>query len=325
MFDIENLFIFLFSLVRFVASPDSPRRALFGALTAFAAAYLAAAAYINHVQMDTEYGTLADLVIDLPFLLLAVLALGHSPRPVTPTAMRRGLARMVRAGSPLMLAITLLVVPALLVHDRPGLAIAGFITATLGIGIRSMLVQSRSFEERDRLDELARLDALTGLPNRRQFDEALHREWGRARRSGESLALLMIDIDHFKQLNDSYGHPVGDQRLREVGRALAECATRGTDLVARYGGEEFAAILPAADMAQARALAEMMRAAVAQLRLASPVAGGFVTVSIGVGCVGTVGTDEPHDLLERADAALYEAKKAGRDRVAHMAVRSGAC
>jgi len=322
MFDIENLFIALFALVRFGASTDVPRRALFGPLAAFAATYLVAAGYINHLQMNTEYGTLVDLVIDLPFLVLAILALGYRPKPVAATPLRRGLAHLVRAGSPLMLAVTLLVVSALLVHDRPGLAIAGFVTATLGVGIRSMLVQSRSFEERDRLDELARLDALTGLPNRRQFDDVLHREWGRARRTGESLALLMIDIDHFKQLNDSYGHPVGDERLRAVGRTLAECATRGTDLVARYGGEEFAAILPGADMAQARALADMMRTSVAQLRLASPAAIGFVTVSIGVSCVGSVGSDEPNGMLERADAALYEAKKAGRNQVAHRMARS---
>ncbi len=147
----------------------------------------------------------------------------------------------------------------MLVHNRPGLAIAGFITATLGIGIRSMLVQSRSFEERDRLDELARLDALTGLPNRRQFDDVLHREWGRARRSGEGLALLMIDIDHFKQLNDSYGHPVGDRGSARSDGRLPTVPRAGPIWSRAMAARNSRRSCQRADMAQARALAEMMR------------------------------------------------------------------
>jgi len=322
MFDIENLFIALFSLVRFMTATDPQRRSLFGALTAFSITYLLAAAYINHVQMDSDYGTPVDLVIDLPFLLMIGFAFGYRPDRTSSAGVRRRVAHLVRAASPLMLAATLLVVSALLLHDRPGLAIAGAITATLGIGLRSVLVQTRSFAEQDRLDALSRIDALTGLPNRRQFDDVLLREWGRARRSGEGLALLMIDIDHFKLLNDSFGHPVGDERLRAVAMALSKCATRGTDLVARYGGEEFAAILPATDPAHAVSIADAMRLAVEQLRLASPAAGGVVTISIGVGHAATAIAGTPQALLETADAALYDAKQSGRNQVSQQSLQT---
>lgn len=161
---------------------------------------------------------------------------------------------------------------------------------------------------------------MTGLGNRRRFDESLRREWMRARRTGQGLALLMIDIDHFKLLNDAFGHPVGDARLRDVAEALAACATRGSDVVARYGGEEFAAILPAMTPDQAVMLAEVMRSAIERLDLPSPAPGGRVTVSIGVGHIDHVDSSDMTALTAAADAALYEAKQNGRNRtMAHAA------
>lgn len=318
MFDIENAFIAVFSLIRFIASTDPARRSFFGILTAFAFVYMAAAAYINHLQVDTHYGTLIDLVPDLPFLLLCVCALTLGRHPVAAKAPRVAsrASNLVRAGSPLMLAVTLLVVSGLLVHRETSLAIVGFVIAALGTGLRNVIVQAHSFRNAEKLDELSRIDALTGLANRRQFDDVLQREWSRIRRSGDGLALLMIDIDHFKLLNDHLGHPVGDERLRAVGKALAGCVMRSSDLVARYGGEEFAAILPATDATEAAAIAENMRASVAQLQLASPAEKGYVTISLGVGYVQNAGADGPGELLKMADTALYAAKRGGRDRVA---------
>lgn len=168
---------------------------------------------------------------------------------------------------------------------------------------------------RERLEHLSSIDALTGIVNRRGFDEALRREWARAQRHGEDLTLLMIDIDHFKQLNDSYGHPAGDARLCAVSGTLAGCARRGTDIVARYGGEEFAAILPGLDRDAALLVAEAMREAVEARALPSPVRGGVVTVSIGVAQASQAGEDMIDALLHRADHALYEAKRSGRNRV----------
>ncbi|HET7842720.1 MAG TPA: diguanylate cyclase, partial [Xanthomonadales bacterium] len=165
-----------------------------------------------------------------------------------------------------------------------------------------------------RLEQLAITDGLTGLANRRRFDDVLAQEWARARRTGQPLALLMIDVDHFKKFNDAYGHPEGDECLRAVAGALRG-ATRRTDTPARYGGEEFAVVCPDTNAEQAFVLARHVLAAVHALRLAhaaSPVA-PHVTVSIGIATSGTACPD-PEALLAAADAALYEAKRGGRDR-----------
>lgn len=314
MFDIENLFIALFAVIRFRTATEVAKSVFFRSLTIYACVYLVTASFINHLHSDSYYGNPPDLVISVPFMLLAALALGEPQRSGPLHAPSSALVRAVNAASPLMLPATLLVVSAALVRGHPVLAIAGCAIAILAYGLRSILIQMRSLDDRDILERLSRVDELTGLANRRQFDEHLRHEWARARRSGEGLALLMIDIDHFKLLNDSLGHPVGDQRLRATAQALAACATRGSDIVARYGGEEFAAILPGATEAQAIDLAEMMRAAVDRLALASPAPGGHVTVSVGVGHCPRIGEAEVAGLVAAADAALYEAKQTGRNR-----------
>ncbi|WP_411852115.1 GGDEF domain-containing protein [Stenotrophomonas sp. LGBM10] len=313
MFDIENLFIAGFALLRYLASDDTSRRGFFRALALFAGVYLVMAAYINHVATDASFGGLGDLLIDVPFLLLAALTWRRAP--AAPRGVSRRLALGVRAGSPLILAISLLVVSALLVRAHPALAVAGFAFATLGSGLRSVLMQVRSLEQQDRLDVLARLDGLTGLANRRQFDQALQREWNRSRRDGQGMALLMVDIDHFKALNDRFGHPVGDRCLQAVASALAECATRGSDLVTRYGGEEFAVVV-AMPRDGAVALAERMRLAVEHLQLPSADPVLPVTVSVGVGWVLRVDGGDAGALVATSDAALYDAKHHGRNQIA---------
>lgn len=312
MFDIQNAFIAVFAAIRYRASTIDRERQLFGALTGFAWAYLLAAGYYNHF-VDND-APLVSLIVGLPFILLAVLALR---RPVASVALPEGgmFARVVHTGSPLILPASLLILSAALVPDMPGLAIAGCVAATLGYGLRAVLAQLHGMGERDRLAQLSQVDALTGLPNRRQFDEALRRELVRARRSGQGLALLMIDIDHFKLLNDALGHQAGDERLRDVAEALQACAARATDIVARYGGEEFAAILPGASPAEALAVAEAMRAGVERLDLASPAPDGRVTVSIGAARLTEIESDAGERLVERADAALYDSKHGGRNRV----------
>ena len=162
------------------------------------------------------------------------------------------------------------------------------------------------------------IDGLTGVSNRRRFDEALAAEWRRCRRDGAPLALLMIDIDHFKRYNDRYGHQAGDECLKAVAGAFRERLSRSHDLVARYGGEEFACVMPDSDIAGALAKAEELRVAVEDLKLPhedSPTA-RIVTVSIGVTSRVPDGDATPEDLVAAADAALYAAKNAGRNRVA---------
>jgi len=173
-------------------------------------------------------------------------------------------------------------------------------------------------EANERLRRLSQTDGLTGLANRREFDRRLHEEWQRAQRRGLPLALLMVDVDHFKHYNDRYGHPAGDDCLRRIARLLQGCARRSGDLVARYGGEEFALLLPGADAAEAQAVAQLCIDAVDAAALPhgdSPVA-GHVTLSVGVASgLITPAMVEPAELVQQADAALYRAKQAGRHRV----------
>lgn len=170
-----------------------------------------------------------------------------------------------------------------------------------------------------RLESLSRTDPLTGLPNRRHFDEVTENEFRRARRTGQPLALLIGDIDFFKGYNDSYGHANGDQCLCAIAGALRASLRRAGDTVARLGGEEFAILLPATTRETALALAESFRQAVADLAIphvASSVA-GHVTISIGLAVLDSEGADNFDALFRQADQALYRAKAAGRNRVAH--------
>jgi diguanylate cyclase (GGDEF)-like protein len=170
-------------------------------------------------------------------------------------------------------------------------------------------------------EELARRDGLTGLCNRRTFDDYLATQYRLARREGRSLALVMCDIDHFKAYNDLHGHVAGDDCLRRVAQAVQSCCRRPTDLAARYGGEEFALILPETDQDGAMRIAEMARQAVWALQLAhgaSPTA-PFVTISLGVAISPDVAgrlDDTPTSLIEAADEALFHAKRGNRNRVA---------
>jgi diguanylate cyclase (GGDEF)-like protein/PAS domain S-box-containing protein len=169
----------------------------------------------------------------------------------------------------------------------------------------------------DQLKHLVRTDGLTDLLNRRAFDDAMETEIRRSGRSGTPLSLLLIDVDRFKTYNDQYGHPAGDQCLRQVSQQLKSSLKRPGDLAARYGGEEFAAILPDTDEDGAYLVAEGFRKALAQLRLPHEASErGYVTASVGV---ATYMPDNLHrsalELIQTADGALYSAKAAGRDRV----------
>lgn len=181
-------------------------------------------------------------------------------------------------------------------------------------------------ELKHRMEELraqATTDDLTKLPNRRISSESLSREWGRAIRSSQPLSLMMIDVDCFKQFNDEYGHPAGDQVLRRVAEILSATMRRSSDVACRYGGEEFVALLPDTTEEGARMLATRLRDAVASAAIphrASKVA-PHVTVSVGVSCFRSpredhrTSTKTAADLVEAADRALYLAKRRGRNRV----------
>jgi diguanylate cyclase (GGDEF)-like protein len=174
-----------------------------------------------------------------------------------------------------------------------------------------------SAEVAQALEYLVRLDSLTGIPNRRLFEEELSKEWARAQRDNAPLSLIMVDIDHFKEYNDHYGHPAGDLCLVEVAQAMHHALSRPGDVVARIGGEEFAFLLPQTDLSGAISVAEQIRERILALNFphdASPVA-SHVTLSFGVSSSELASVSSPAELIRTSDIALYEAKRCGRNQI----------
>ena len=196
-----------------------------------------------------------------------------------------------------------------------------------GNGLGDYLVTLRDADQRRHSEEtlgrmnaelstLASTDALTGLPNRRQFDATLHKEWYRALRDATPLGLLMIDVDRFKSLNDRFGHQIGDAFLACVGQVIRDNVRRASDMAARYGGEEFAVVLPGTGATGALEIAELIRRAVAAADTRRIVEGGYpLTVSIGVAATVALAGGGSAALVHNADSALYQAKRNGRNRV----------
>ncbi|MEG3619135.1 diguanylate cyclase [Magnetovibrio sp. PR-2] len=172
-------------------------------------------------------------------------------------------------------------------------------------------------KHRDELAELSTTDGLTGIANRRMLDDFMEMEWSRAMRSSTPLSIILMDIDHFKNYNDSYGHGAGDDCLIQVAQAMADVIVRSTDLLARYGGEEFSCILPDTPNERADEIAEKLREAVAAKNILHEhsSAADHITISVGVATIVPRPGDDLADVFEHADANLYQAKEKGRDRV----------
>ena len=226
------------------------------------------------------------------------------------------------------------------VHDLPMVVVVALSTenifsnwwhTTLLIGAATLLLCSgllwltwllvrelrlRQHAERE-LAGLASTDALTGLANRRTLDATLEMDWRRSQRSGKPLSVIMIDIDHFKAFNDTYGHQIGDEALRQVAQVIKAHVRRPTDLAARYGGEEFAVVLNEADAASTRLLAENIRHAVEHME---PVTADnkVLTISLGTCTRYAKAFDSPLAIINTADKAMYQAKKSGRNRVVNI-------
>ncbi|MDA9439480.1 diguanylate cyclase [Bradyrhizobium sp. CCBAU 51745] len=254
---------------------------------------------------ETKRPCLADLVAldqpeQLPELYSEYAARGHNGLGFS----AENWCVMPKLGSQLYLAID-----AGPIHDEAGNLIA--VVETL----RDLTDQKRA---ETALKELATKDGLTGLSNRRAFDQMLTSEWARAQRTQKPLALLFVDVDHFKLFNDEHGHQNGDECLRAVARVVRRYALRPLDLASRYGGEEFALILPEMGCDDACTIAEEIRRAVMALQIAHGArgAGDRVTLSVGVAChVPGEADGTPNNLLNAADQALYAAKRLGRNRV----------
>lgn len=251
---------------------------------------------------------------------------------------QRSLTQALRTGFPALLSETLHVSPLPLYSLASGrgplqrlqqsLQIVPMNTATAQqAGQRYLLIQVTDVtpavarerllrEQATRLHTMAHVDALTDIGNRRHFDAMLDREWRHAMRQQESLSLVLFDIDHFKQYNDTYGHQRGDACLKKVASIIESMAQRPRDVVCRYGGEEIAMLLPDTDLDGALALARDVVSQVRQQGLAHVVSPeGVVTLSAGVANERPVPGMSPDALLLMADRALYQAKRLGRDRV----------
>ena len=193
-----------------------------------------------------------------------------------------------------------------------GIAIQStFLSLSLALELRQLTSATARFRS------LAVTDTVTGIANRRVFDERMRTEWSRALRSGKPLTLLIVDVDFFKPFNDHYGHAAGDRCLKLVAQTGAGCMQRPGDIFCRFGGEEFAAVLPETDREGGFALAEAIRAAIAALHIPHErSSAGIVTVSIGVASASPTSKNSANGILGAADNALYRAKANGRNRVA---------
>ena len=189
----------------------------------------------------------------------------------------------------------------------------------LNAKIRSMqriaAMRQRLVEANIKLTHLAEIDGLTGLPNRHRLDQKLNEEVGRCARARLPLSVILLDIDHFKRFNDTYGHLIGDACLKLVGQSLVAELHRPADLVGRYGGEEFCVVLPDTALAGAVTIAEQLRKAVSALVLQTDAEPARLTISLGVTTLVPQPGAKADDLLKPADAALYQAKADGRNLV----------
>lgn len=269
--------------------------------------------------------TYYELLGTIPILisLLLVLALpGETPEASIPKPPGK-IAEVVNIAAPSLL--TLMVMGAGVDAMRRffgfglGVAAIGFILYL----VRSVIIQlnlersERSLKQaRDKLEAISLTDALTGVANRRCFDGRLVAEWNRAVRTQSTLSLLMMDIDYFKNLNDTQGHQAGDDCIAMVARAISDCLPRSGDLLARYGGEEFCVMLPATDAEGAKMVATKMREAVYSLGIPNPtLIGSQASISVGIATCTFPTEHTSHQLIQTADKALYRAKQNGRNRV----------
>ncbi|WP_144151360.1 diguanylate cyclase [Paraburkholderia sp. BCC1885] len=323
-YNAENCILAAAATLRLFAQPRGRERRFYVVLCSFLWIYAIAAYVYNNSAVQTDEHFAIDALVDVPFLFLTVATMAQRwlRGDVEEAPQKQTLALFIENVSPIFYTVALLVLSISLMRQHFHVGTVGVFTALVVYATRSTTLQGRYIrvqrelhEARDRLEQMALTDALTNTANRRRFDEALTHEWNRAIRNRHPLALLLIDIDYFKMLNDRYGHPAGDRCLVSVALALQSALPRAGDLLARYGGEEFAVILPATDEAGAYLVASAMQAAIQSLKIRNESSTGlFVTVSVGAAVFEAPQTSMA-EILEAADQALYRAKQGGRNRI----------
>lgn len=332
LYNVENFTLAAVTSLRLLAKPARSKKLFYDNLALYLWAYAAVALVLGYVELKLDWPEgLQDVAWALPCLIflgaLAFLPDNSRIDQVGSSDRHRSAALLIDNLSPILFTILIVIMGLRITPDH---RIIGYASITLTVvlyGLRSAFLQGKYTQSQrelsksslallkavDRLREQSIRDGLTGVHNRRHFDEKLLVEWQRSLRAHLCLSLLLIDIDNFKNLNDRYGHQEGDECLKKIAQKLAEHPRRPGDLIARYGGEEFSVVLPCTDQNGAMEIAEAMRAAVAGMKL--PVVNAAVTISIGVCAQVANSNGSIEEFLSMADAALYRAKRQGRNRV----------
>lgn len=329
----ENLALAVTTTVRLLAMPDGEDRYFHRSACTFCWLMLLVSTPLNYLDayIESTDGQAVEAAWMLPFLAIIAMAFSNekAKKAVNEEKQRSWGAMMVYNASPVFFTISVLLLGAHMAQHRPRSGFAAVMAALLIYTFRASILQTRLRQVQDSLNDTERslrqlnrklheqslIDPLTGVANRRRFEEVLEVEWNRALRSSWPISVVMLDIDHFKSLNDRYGHVRGDECLTAVAQILRRDLRRGGELLARYGGEEFVAVLPNVDAEGAMLTAEAMRNRVHQLGIenhGSPL--GRLTISIGICSVIPVSGLKRDCLVEAADTALYRAKAGGRNR-----------
>jgi diguanylate cyclase (GGDEF)-like protein len=329
----ENLALALTATVRLLAMPDGEDRYFHRAACTFAWLMILVSTPLNYVDVYVAptNGKAIEVCWMIPFLAVVVMAFSREQRarPEPEVKHRSWGAMMVYNASPVFFTLCVLLLGAHTAQHRPIVGFAAVVGALLIYTFRATILQTRLRQVQESLNDSERnlrvlnsklheqslIDPLTQIANRRRFEQVLEVEWNRALRSGWPISIVMLDIDHFKSLNDRYGHMRGDECLTTVAQMLRRDLRRGGELLARYGGEEFVAVLPNVDAEGAMLTAEAMRVRVHQIGIenhGSPL--GRLTISVGVCSVVPTPGLTREGLVDAADTALYRAKAGGRNR-----------
>lgn len=330
----ENWILVGAATIRLYSNPHPAAKKFYQTLTTYLGIYALIATVVGYLELIRNIpDTRLDIAWMIPYVvLLGVLATRQNvqDKPEAQTEENQSIGLLINNLSPVIFTLTIVLMGIVVAQKHPFLALTCISIAVALYGLRAAILQGMYLrtqaeltgtaysliEANDRLLSLSSQDGLTGIHNRRHFDEVIMREWKVAARSQQALSLLMIDVDCFKALNDRYGHQEGDNCLRSIAADLQAKLKRPSDLVARYGGEEFVVVLPGSDLDGAIAVAEEIRESVARLRLPNEASLVEKVVTVSVGVSSKTPSEESHveDLINSADRALYQAKANGRNQ-----------
>jgi diguanylate cyclase (GGDEF)-like protein len=313
--------VLLASLRLFLGTFNASNRYFFRVVLLYTSLYAVSSGIYNHYVGKYSLTNGLDALNDIPSVALALAAI-FAPASVaysTPRASRLRLVRIIDNARPVFLSLALIGLSAIVAVRHFAVAFGFIFGAFILYSLRASALQNKvqqaqaALEQSNtRLSEIALRDSLTGVSNRRSFDQLLAVEWGRAQRTRQPLSLLLIDVDHFKHINDTYGHLAGDECLRNTARVLRAALDRPADLIARYGGDEFAILLAETGSRGASTVAGRIRAALAT---DASMAAFLTTISIGISTWTAEEDAISEYLIRAADRALYAAKHNGRDRI----------